>query len=197
MRRKARVLHMYFRRAGLYDFLIRNILKAILSIAFLITGYMVLQRVVPPALLEEVAYNSNPFILLSAFFVSETTLSAIPPEFLLFWASQFDMYWVWVFFLSAISYSAGLIAHRMGGYLGHYQWVQRLLKKTSEKYAKIITKWGGLVVMLAALTPLPFSPIAVLSGSLKYPFRLYALYSLSRIVRFVLYGLAIIKFAGI
>ena len=50
------------------------------------------------------------------------------------------------------------------------------------------------MLVLAALTPIPFSPISMLSGSLRFPFKKYVLYSLTRIIRVMLYGLVFMMF---
>jgi membrane protein DedA with SNARE-associated domain len=55
----------------------------------------------------------------------------------------------------------------------------------------MIEKWGGLVIIMAALFPLPFAMISTIAGIVKYPFKTYLLYGLTRYIRFYLYAIVI------
>jgi membrane protein YqaA with SNARE-associated domain len=52
----------------------------------------------------------------------------------------------------------------------------------------LFRRYGGLVIFISALTPLPFSPVSVVAGMIDYPFKLYWLVAMSRFLRFFLYA---------
>ncbi|MEQ9229482.1 MAG: VTT domain-containing protein, partial [Cyclobacteriaceae bacterium] len=56
------------------------------------------------------------------------------------------------------------------------------------KFEEQFNKFGGFLVIVAALTPLPFSGICMLVGSTRYPFKRFLLFSLARVVRFTVYA---------
>jgi uncharacterized membrane protein YdjX (TVP38/TMEM64 family) len=50
-------------------------------------------------------------------------------------------------------------------------------------------KWGGAFIIISALFPFsPFSMVVIAVSLLKYPFRLYLLFGISRIIRFLVQG---------
>jgi uncharacterized membrane protein YdjX (TVP38/TMEM64 family) len=54
----------------------------------------------------------------------------------------------------------------------------------------MVRKWGGAFIIISALFPLsPFSMVVIAVSLFKYPFRLYLLFGLSRIVRFIAQGI--------
>ena len=58
------------------------------------------------------------------------------------------------------------------------------------RYMDFARKWGGAFIIIAALFPFtPFSLVVIALALLKYPFRLFLLFALSRLVRFVLQGI--------
>ena len=62
-----------------------------------------------------------------------------------------------------------------------------------EKHLKNSKKWGGILIIVGALLPLPFSISCMAAGMIKYPFKSVILFGLFRFVRFALYGLAIFQ----
>ncbi len=198
MRKKARVFHVYFRRAGFYDFALRNLFRALLSIAFLIIGFLILKKVIPPDILSNLSLpKTDPLLMFAIFFTSESLLGLLPPDLWIFWSSQFDLFWVMVGLLAILSYLAGIISYKIGVLIGENSFVSKLLAKTFNKYKSKVQKWGGFVIIVAALTPLPFSPISMLAGSVNFRFRNYLLFALTRLPRYFIYAWVIIKFTGL
>jgi uncharacterized membrane protein YdjX (TVP38/TMEM64 family) len=59
-----------------------------------------------------------------------------------------------------------------------------------DKYINLVRKWGGAFIIISALFPFsPFSLVVIAVSLFKYPFRMYLLFGLSRIVRFVIQGI--------
>jgi membrane protein YqaA with SNARE-associated domain len=52
-------------------------------------------------------------------------------------------------------------------------------------------KWGGLLIIIAALFPLPWGVTCSVAGLMKYPRKKFLLYALTRIVRFYIYASAL------
>ena len=90
--------------------------------------------------------------------------------------------------LTSISYVAGWVGHWIGSHLNQSSFYRLMKRNFFGKYERYFHDFGGFIIIVAALTPLPFSGIAMLMGSLKYPLKKYLIYSLFRIPRFAVYG---------
>jgi uncharacterized membrane protein YdjX (TVP38/TMEM64 family) len=54
---------------------------------------------------------------------------------------------------------------------------------------EFVRKWGGAFIVIAALFPFtPFSMVVIAIALLHYPFRLFLLFALARLIRFNLMG---------
>jgi membrane protein YqaA with SNARE-associated domain len=71
------------------------------------------------------------------------------------------------------------------------KFIRKFIHSHDEKLKPYIKKYGSLAVVLAAITPLPYSWMAILSGTLRMPFQKFFLASLTRIPRFIVYYYAI------
>ena len=54
-------------------------------------------------------------------------------------------------------------------------------------------KWGGILILVGALLPLPFSIACMTAGMIKYPFKNVVFLGLFRLARFAIYAWAIFK----
>ena len=54
---------------------------------------------------------------------------------------------------------------------------------------KRLEMFGIYLILIAALTPLPFSAVCILIGSVRYSFGRFALLATSRFIRFGIYAL--------
>ena len=52
-------------------------------------------------------------------------------------------------------------------------------------------KWGGVLIVVGALLPLPFSIASMAPGLINYNFGHYLLFGLSRFPRYVIYAIPI------
>ena len=84
-------------------------------------------------------------------------------------------------------FSGYLIARR----LSHLKSIQNTVKHYRKQGEDLIKKYGVWAVVIAGLTPIPYSTVSWIDGLVKMPIRHYLLASLSRIPRFILYYLAI------
>jgi uncharacterized membrane protein YdjX (TVP38/TMEM64 family) len=140
--------------------------------------------------------TDKPFLVYVLFLVSETFMGLIPPEFFMIWALNENaiIYIQKVAMLTSISYLGGLIAFSAGKKLGNTILMNRVLASNSaQKYLKYYDDYGGYLVLISAITPLPFALVSTISGSLDYSYWKYLKFASVRFIRFLLYGWIIWK----
>jgi membrane protein YqaA with SNARE-associated domain len=71
--------------------------------------------------------------------------------------------------------------------------VKNYLEVKMAENLKNTRKWGGFLIIVGALLPLPFSIACVAAGMIKYPFKNVVFFGLFRFVRFAIYAWAIFK----
>ncbi|MBB1489739.1 VTT domain-containing protein, partial [Oceanospirillum sp. D5] len=127
--------------------------------------------------------------VLSFFFVSETLLGLIPPEIFIAWSGKMPNPWGYLSILAILSYSAGLLAYHLGRMITKIPSVHTYLEVKMQKQLKNSRKWGGFLIIVGALLPLPFSISCIAAGIIKFPFKIVVLFGALRLLRFVIYGL--------
>jgi len=125
------------------------------------------------------------------FVGSEILFGIIPPEIFMLWS--FETGWIGPYFfsvgiLSIISYAAGYLNYNVGRLIKHNSGFLKSRNKFVRKYVNLFTKYGGFLVIVASVSPLPFSAIALLSGAGGLDRSTYIKYSLLRIVRYFAYA---------
>lgn len=183
------------RRTGRYRFIGQNLLRLLLIlIAFgaatwAVTNYLVDLNAV-------MAYMQSHFpnwLTVTIFFLSESVMGFLPPDLFIVWGLQFPMPYAMVLLLATLSYAGGIVSWVIGRWLYHFPKIQKFVElKFAEQFATF-RKYGSLVIIISALTPLPFSPLSIVAGVAKYPLRLYMLMALSRFVRFFIYASVLTK----
>lgn len=173
-------------------FIIRNLFRGVLWLLFFVSLYLLSKYVLPfdfkkwlePLIKQE-------WLMYTIFLCSEVIVGIIPPELFFIWAKELNgvqQYILVVASLSVISYTAGIIGYFIGRYLNRtlfYRYFKiRFLRKLDER----LRQFGLHLIIIASLTPLPFSGVAMLVGSVRYPFVSYVRYSLFRFLRFALYA---------
>ena len=135
--------------------------------------------------------RERPFFVYSVFFISETIFGIIPPEVFMVWALDQGIlhYLEVIFLLTALSYLGGIIAFYMGKFFTNFRFFRRIkIGETYRKYSNTYRRFGGILILIAAITPLPFALISLISGSMGYRFRRYMVYASVRFLRFAVYG---------
>lgn len=90
--------------------------------------------------------------------------------------------------LSVMSYVAGVIGYYLGAYFNSTKLYAMIKKNFLGKAELQFNRFGGFLVIVAALTPLPFSGICMLMGAVKYSTNKFLLMSLTRFLRFGIYA---------
>ncbi|MCA6078299.1 YqaA family protein [Fulvivirga sedimenti] len=171
-------------------FLLKNLLKGLFWLAVIVIIYELLQRYTEVD--EFINYLGNwPILIYSVFILSEIIFGIIPPELFMIWSLNnglFDSYVLNVMLLATISYLAGILGYHIGKYLLEFKWTQTFMQKNVRRYKNLLNKYGGFLIFVGAVTPVPFSAICMLMGGTQYPFSRFLLISLARFGRFAAYA---------
>jgi len=181
-----------FNRNKKSTFLIRNLLRGLVWLAVIIAAFLFIKNKVDINYLAwlKPIYNNTAIIFL-IYLTSELVIGIIPPEVFMIWALRNGSvieYMMLILLLALISYIAGLTGYFFGRYLNTTLLYRFIRRKFLRKMEGMLNIYGLYIIIVAALTPLPFSGVSMLVGSVKYPLRKYILYSLSRFARFAVYS---------
>lgn len=176
-------------------FLLKNLGRGLIWLIVIVGGYFyarnnldfTLESVLGPV-------YEKPLIIYLIFLGSEVIFGIIPPEFFMIWSLRTGIlsnYIDNIVALSVISYLSGVIGFLIGQYLNNTKFYKEMKKRVFGKFEEHLNNYGGFLVIVASLTPIPFSGIAMLVGSVKYSFRKYLLFSLFRFARFLAYSIVI------
>ena len=127
-------------------------------------------------------------------FIADLIISPVPPDAILFFISKSSMHEQWfilVPILGIVSTGAGICGWFIGRRLQHISYVKRFINYFGDEHRASIKRFGFWMVILGALTPLPFSLTCWLAGIFKLPFKTFIVACLFRIPRFVVYYWAI------
>ena len=177
-----------------YNYFSQNLIKGFLYVAGLVIVIFFVKKYFNQQY-ETIEHwvSDDYWLMFLIFLVSETLVGILPPELFMIWTKDDPaILYEWVIIaMTILSLTAGWINFYFGYVISEMSYFQRFFGKRIEKYKKRFEEYGGGIIVVAALTPLPFSLISLITGSLAYPRKKYLLYSSFRILRFVIYGLII------
>lgn len=179
-------------------FLISNGLKGLAWFAVILLAYFLFEEVVisknPDAWVER--FYAQPLLIYAIYIASEFFFGIIPPELFMIWAYNKGGAIQYIFnvaFFAAVSYAMGYITFLIGQLLlkrATFRWLRR---KFFIQQAKLLKKYGLFLIIIAALTPVPWSAVSLLVGSAGYPSKKFLKYAIFRILRFAVYGYIIFQ----
>lgn len=173
-------------------FLLKNLVRGLLWFGGLVLIYIIVKRYVDIDYVDWLApIYEKPLYVYSIFTLSEVIIGIIPPEIFMIWSlrnGSLTEYVGNVTFLATLSYLAGIIGYFIGSYLNQTRFYKTLEKNFFGKYAGYLDQFGGFLIIVAAVTPVPFSGVCMLVGAMNYPFRKLLLYSATRFLRFGVYA---------
>ena len=176
-------------------FLLKNLLRGFLWLAIIVAAFVYARKNYDFSLESVLGpVYDKPTIVYLIFLSSEVIFGIIPPEFFMIWSLRSEVllnYIHNIIALSVISYVAGIIGFGIGAYLKNTRFYRIMKYRVFGKFEKHLNNYGGFLVVVAALTPLPFSGIAMLVGSVHYSFKKYLWFSLFRFLRYLAYGIVI------
>jgi len=174
------------------SFLLKNLARGFFYLGIIVVLFILAKRYISIDYISWLApIYEKPSLMFTIFLISEIIIGIIPPEFFMVWALRTEVlsdYISTVILLTVISYIAGMIGFAIGRFFSTTIFYRFLKRKYFGKYSKYLNEFGGFLVVVAALTPLPWSGISMLVGSEAYPFKRYFMFSLFRFLRFAVYA---------
>ena len=174
-------------------FLLNNLLKGFFALAVIVVIYLLLQLYTPFD--GFIDYVGNwPLLVYMVFVLSEVVFGIIPPELFMIWSIKhgiFDTYFLNILLLAAISFSAGVMGYFIGANAVKVKWLNPFFEKYVLKYTNLFKRFGGLLILVGAITPVPFSAICMVVGATNYKFSRFLLIAVSRFLRFAAYSTVI------
>ena len=180
------------------QFLLKNGLRGLAWLAVILIAYYFFEKIViskdPDAWVER--FYARPLIIYMIYFGSEFFFGIIPPELFMIWAinkANVANYFLNLGFFAIVSYGLGYLNFLIG---------QFIYKRVTFRYIRIkflkqswppLKKYGIFLIIVAALTPVPWSAVCLLVGSAGYPSVRFLRYALFRILRFAVYGYIIFQ----
>jgi len=176
-------------------FFLSHLLRGLLWLGFLIGGFIIFKKYVDVDYLDWLKpVYERPGLVFLIYSASELFFGIIPPEIFMMWSlrdNNFTAYLVNIALLAVISYAAGFVGYLIGRYLENTRFFKVFKKRVFGRYEKYLYKFGAFIIIVAAATPLPFSGVSMLIGSVDFPLSKYLLFALTRFVRFFVYSLVI------
>ena len=189
---RLRLLHQYYTYTGFYKFLGESLKKSIVPILAIIAGILALNHYFDlNAFLVKVTQTYSSSIIYAVFFVSESILGLLPPEIFIAWSGKtVEPLWS-LSILATLSYCGGIVSYFIGKSFTKIPSVHTYMEQKMSKHLKNTKKWGGFLIVVGALLPIPFSMTSIAAGMIQYGFRSYLMFGLLRFLRFYIYALAI------
>ena len=175
------------------SFLWKNLLRGVIWFAILMIVYITIQDRLKFHFHSYAETTSQtPVTRFVIFGVSELILGLVPPEFFMILSILEKISLVGfiqnLIIYTLISYAAGIAAYFIGYRFSNSNAYQRLSNRFLTSYEEKLKKYGGYLVLVGAVTPVPFSATCILAGSVKMPFGQFLAVSSCRFIRFALYG---------
>ena len=190
---KLKLLHQYYKYTGFYSFLWQGIKKAILPtilivalLTFINYKYFNLNEV-----LKYFTNNFSDFLIFTVFFISESILGLLPPDIFIAWSKNSESPLFNLTILALLSYLGGIISYFLGMLIVAIPSVNKYLYGKMEKHVINMQKWGGFLIAVGALLPLPFAIACLAAGMIHYSRKYFFLFAALRFLRFVIYGFVI------
>ncbi len=187
-----KVQHVKNKKRNLYSYMLWTLIKiAAIYLIIIIPLILIAKHFVDfNGIFGSITENLSDASVLIIFFISESFLGMIPPDIFMIWATKFKTPFLILTILGVLSYIGSIISYQIGLGLSKIPKVNAYTEQKLERYIFLTRKWGGAFIVIAALFPFsPLSLVVMAVGLLKYPFKLYLLFGISRIIRFLFQGL--------
>ncbi len=188
---KLKTKHHKNRGDGVYGYMWKAALKIMLIYLLIIIFAVIIGKYLIDfnAVTGYITERFPDILVFAVFFLSESFLGMIPPDLFVIWTSKFNNPLLILTVLGVLSYIGGVISYLIGYWLLKRKRIKSFSERVLDKYINMVRKWGGAFIVISALFPFsPFSLIVIAISLFKYPFRMYLLFGLSRIARFIIQG---------
>lgn len=126
-------------------------------------------------------------VFLGVFATDALTLP-IPPDTYLFMAVASDAPAIPILTACCLgSVMAASVAYRIGPYIQRLPFLRKRLERFRSRGEQLFLKYGTWTVVIAALSPIPFSVVCWLAGIYRMPYRPFFFATLARVPRLVGY----------
>ena len=192
---RAKLMHSYYSRTGFYMFIWESLKKAFIPIVLVVIGLFFINSYIfnINEALQSITETFSRLGVFTFFFTSETLLGLIPPEIFIAWSKKTSEPILNLAILASLSYSGGLLSYFIGKIALKINSLKTYLEVKMAKHLKNSKKWGGFLILVGALLPVPFSISCIAAGMIKYPFKNVVLFGLFRFARFAIYAWAIFQ----
>lgn len=186
-------LNAYYKRTGFYDYLWSNTKKALPPILVFIAVLVFVNYYVINIneLLVMLTKNYSDTTIFTVFFISECILGLLPPDIFIAWTNNTSTPILYLSILSVLSFLGGVISYLYGRALLYIPSVKEYMEVKASTHIKNMRLWGGFLIAVGALLPLPFAVACFAAGMIRYNFASFMLFALLRFLRYVIYGYAI------
>ncbi|MBT3382385.1 MAG: hypothetical protein HN778_20065 [Prolixibacteraceae bacterium] len=179
-------------------FLIKSGLRGVAWLLVLMAIYLFFKKVVVSNNLDAWIehFYARPEIIYLIYFASEFIFGIIPPEFFMIWALHKGgtlHYFFNVGFFAIVSYAMGYLTFLIGKFLFRLATFRYIRIKYMKNLWPQVRKYGLFLIIVAALTPVPWAAVSLLVGSAGFPSRKYLVVALFRLLRFAVYGYIIFQ----
>jgi membrane protein YqaA with SNARE-associated domain len=192
--------HRSNRKRGVYGYMWWTGLKIIIIYFLLMVPLILLFKYLVDLnpIFNYIVNNLSDAFILIVFFISESFLGMIPPDIFVIWTAKFNSPLLFIAILGILSYIGGIVSYWIGYWLSTRPKIKAYSERALNKYILLARKWGGAFIIISALFPFsPFSMVVIAVSLLKYPFRLYLFFGISRIVRFLVQGVFYLKILNV
>lgn len=192
---RIRLLHQYYSYTGFYSFVRNSLKKAVLPIVLFVGALWAIDHYLLDIedMLVTITETYAPFEVLAIFFLSESLLGLVPPELFIAWAGKSVSPFLYLSLLATASYMGGIVSYYIGVGITKIPVVHRAMELKMAKHIQNTRKWGGFLIIVGALLPIPFAMTSIAAGIIKFPFSSYLIFGMLRYARFYLYSLVIFE----
>lgn len=190
---KWKQLHLYYTYTGFYKFIMEGLKSAFLPTVVIVGVLLYVHYNVVNInfALTEFTEKYSDLAIFSVFFASESILGLIPPDIFIAWTKNTDNPILYLSLLATLSYLGGVISYLIGKAILIIPSVNNFMFTKMNKHITNMRKWGGFLIAVGALLPLPFAMAAMAAGMIKFNFKNFLVFALLRLLRFIIYGFAI------
>ena len=193
--RRWSLVHRYYKITRFYSFLKNTAYQAFFIIVIFVLLLMAVNFLIIDVnlLIHHIIERYSPEIVILCFLISESILGLIPPEIFILWSSKSGSPVLFLFALATVSYIGGAVSYFIGMRISLMPAVSKHVEQKIKQHIINLRKWGGLFIVLGAISPIPHSIVSIGAGLIDYKFKYYLLWSLFRYLRFVIYYLIILQ----
>lgn len=194
---KMKLLHQYYKYTGFYKFIWNNTKKALLPIAIFVGIILYIHYEVMSIndMLHAITSGFSDVAVFTIFFISECILGLLPPDIFIAWSKTADNPLLYLSLLAFLSWLGGVVSYYMGRSLLLVPKINIYLEGKMSSHIKNMQKWGGFLIAVGALLPLPFAMACLAAGMIRFPQKHFFIFSSLRVLRFVIYGAYVINAA--